>query len=104
MHEHAILVDGEVVIVDNLIEWATWFEDAQRTVARLETDNGTVSTVFLGLNYAFHTDATPMWFETLVFGGTCDQYMDRYTTLEQAMAGHERIVQMVQSGECEDED
>lgn len=59
------------------------------------TDLGTlgrVSTVFLGLNHAFG-DGPPLIFETMVFGGPMDEYMERYSTEEEAAAGHAFVVQ-----------
>ena len=55
---------------------------------------GRVSTVWLGLNHAFD-DGPPLIFETLVFGGPLAVTMERYTTLEQARAGHEVMVRRV---------
>lgn len=48
---------------------------------------GEVSTVFLGLNHNYG-DGPPLIFETMIFGGPMDQYQDRYSTEEEAMAGH----------------
>lgn len=60
-----------------------------------ETDLGTlgyVSTVWLGLNHAFGS-GPPVIFETMIFGGPMDEYMDRYSTEEEAKSGHEFAVQ-----------
>jgi hypothetical protein len=92
--EHAILVDGQVVPVD-LMEWAKQFSSADRRVAFTELPGAEISTVFLGLNHQFNPRLAPLWFETMVFGGEFDQEMDRYTTLEEAMQGHERMVARV---------
>jgi hypothetical protein len=59
-----------------------------------------VSTVWLGLDHGWHTAGTDnpiLIFETMVFNGEdfVDEYMDRYTTEEEALAGHERITAMV---------
>jgi len=35
------------------LEWGKWFETANRHVADTYTDNGRVSTIFLGINYCF---------------------------------------------------
>jgi hypothetical protein len=52
---------------------------------------GRVSTVWMGLNHAYD-DGPPLIFETMIFGGPMDQYMDRYTTEDQARTGHEFLV------------
>jgi hypothetical protein len=53
-----------------------------------------VSTVWLGLNHSF-VDGPPEIFETMVFGGELDQEQWRYSTIEQARAGHEDVVTIV---------
>ncbi|MEV6014724.1 hypothetical protein [Streptomyces sp. NPDC051997] len=55
-----------------------------------------VSTVWLGTNHNFTGDGAPIIFETMVFGsGDGDQYMRRYSTEEQANAGHAETVALV---------
>lgn len=76
------------------MQWAMQFRDEDRVVAKTELPDGkTVSTVFLGLNHRFG-DGPPLIFETMVFGP--DSYIDmdceRYSTEEQAKAGHEAMV------------
>ncbi len=52
-----------------------------------------VSTVWMGLDHNyFHPGDPPIIFETMVFGGSHDQWQDRYSTREQAAAGHARVV------------
>lgn len=72
-------------------------------VAKTVLDYGmTISTVWLGFNYAFDKKKDLLIFETMVFPrGFHDEevYMERYSTEEEAIAGHERIVKMVQDGE-----
>jgi|TARA_Y100000034_G_scaffold105213_1_gene132353 hypothetical protein len=63
-------------------------------VARDQTNNGEVSTVFLGLDHSIN-GGTPVVFETLVMGGTHDQKMDRYTTWAEAEEGHRQMVKTV---------
>lgn len=47
-----------------------------------------VSTVFLGLDHQFDDDGPPLLFETMIFGGKHDGYQERYSTWEEAEAGH----------------
>lgn len=56
-----------------------------------------VSTVWLGLDHSF-TGTPPLVFETLIFGGEHDQYMRRYSTKDQARAGHDEIVTALRDG------
>ena len=93
MSKHYILEGKEAKPVD-LITWAKWFEAADRHVAKTAVnDDINVSTVFLGLDHSFG-DGLPLLYETMIFGGEHDQYQARYSTWEQAKAGHERAVEM----------
>jgi hypothetical protein len=94
--EHYILEGREAVPTD-LMTWARSFEKSDRIVAKTDTPNGKVSTVFLGLNHNWG-DGPPLLFETMVFGGTLDGDMDRYSTYEQAEAGHAAMCERVRLG------
>lgn len=86
--EHYILEGKTIKVVDDLMEWARWFEKADRQVNKTDiTDEISVSTIFLGLDHSF-SDGPPLLFETMIFGGEHDQYQDRYATYEEAEAGH----------------
>ena len=90
------ILDGKEVKEVDLITWAKWYEKTERHVAYEKIGDVRVSTVFLGLNHNFG-DGAPILFETLVFGGPLDGEMDRYTTWEQAEAGHKAMVERVKS-------
>jgi hypothetical protein len=51
-------------------------------------DGVTVSTIFLGINTSFI--GPPRLFETMVFGGEYDMEQERYSTWDEAEAGHTR--------------
>ena len=63
-----------------------------------------VSTVWLGLNHRVFGLGPPIIFETMVFyrgkdkveRPWLDEYMQRYATKEEALAGHEAVVSMVE--------
>lgn len=98
MIEHMVL-DGEHNVVPvGLLEWARWFETADRHVNRTQVGEADVSTVFLGIDHSFGGKA-PLWFETMVFGGPHDQATFRYTTWAQAEAGHARVVAALEAGQ-----
>ena len=80
---------------DDVREWGRAFEDMDaRIVDRMQvSDEALVSTVFLGLDHGF--GGTPLWFETMVFGGPLDQETERYTTYEAAETGHRLMVERV---------
>lgn len=80
----------------NIMEWAEYFQEADRRVARDECEQYVVSTVFLGLDHNYF-GGDPILFETMVFlpeGESGD--MDRYHTWADALAGHERIKSMLE--------
>lgn len=94
MTGHYILENGEVYPVD-LMDWAKWIEDdtdfSKRRIDQTYIGDSEVSTVFLGLDHNWSGGA-PILFETLVFGGKLDGEMNRYSSLEDAKAGHLEMV------------
>jgi hypothetical protein len=92
-----VLVGHEPVAAE-LYEWAAWYERADRTVARTDIGEVRVSTVFLGLDHNWG-DGPPLIFETMVFGGEFDEWQERYSTWDQAVAGHEAMVAKVAHNE-----
>ena len=91
------ILDGKTpVLCDDLIKWGKWIGGADRKVKLTETGESRISTVFLGLDHSFN-DGPPILFETMVFGGAMDGEMDRYSTWEDAEAGHENMVVLVKA-------
>jgi hypothetical protein len=102
-----------VVPCDDFVEWAIWFETADRIVAKTQVGPAEVSTVFIGLDYNFLAldDDTyePLVFETMVFDADPldDSLTVRYSTWDDAEKGHalavawaEALVQKVGTIEC----
>lgn len=89
----AYILDGYIldghkgVRCPNLLEWAKWFEIADRDVGKTCRDGVRVSTVFLGLDHNYG-DGPPLLFETMIFGGEHDASQWRYSTWEEAAEGH----------------
>jgi hypothetical protein len=75
----------------SLMEWAAWFESADRHVALDTIGDVDVSTVFLSFDHGFSGGPPVLW-ETMVFGGPLDGEQDRYTSHADAVAGHARIL------------
>lgn len=77
----------------SMTEWGRMFsdEDEKRVAFTQVDDHVGVSTVWLGVDHQFG-DGPPLIFETMVFGGPLDQEQERYSTEEQARAGHEDMV------------
>ncbi len=88
------ILDGHETKACDLLTWARWFEKADRTVAKDTIGESEVSTVFLGLDHG-SSDGSPMLFETLVFGSEHDGEMERYTTWDEAVAGHAAMIDKV---------
>lgn len=87
-----ILEGKEPKLVEDVLEWARWFEAADRQVANTVLPSGVrVSTVFLGIDHSFY-GGKPILFETMIFGGMYDGEQERYSTWEEAEAGHEKAV------------
>ncbi len=80
-----------------LMEWARAVESDGKVVAQDTIDDQRVSTVWLGLDHR-SDDGPPLIFETMIFGGPHDQYCDRYSTEEMALAGHNRTVAALREG------
>lgn len=99
MSRHYILggPDGRTPIPCSTRAWAGAPEGRglSAMVARTEAPGALISTVFLGSDHAWGSDSQPLIFETLVFGGVLDGEMHRYSTWEEAEAGHRRMVDMV---------
>lgn len=88
------ILDGKKAIkCDDLMEWAKWFENCSRRVELTERNNIKVSTVFLGLDHSFG-NGKPMLFETMIFGGPHSEFCSRYTTWEEAEAGHTKACEL----------
>lgn len=84
-------LDGETISeVHDFIEWAKWYETANRSIADDMVGESRISTIFLGLDHSYGD--TPILFETMVFGGPLDGEQKRWYTLEEAREGHKATV------------
>ena len=97
-HSYYILKGQTPTLARDVLHWAEWFETANRIVKQTVFANGTrVSTVFLGIDHSF-SNGPPLLFETMVFGGPYHGEEDRYTTWDEAEAGHAAIVARLSQG------
>jgi hypothetical protein len=109
MLHYMLRPDHSIEATHDLMRWATWFETADRHVARTKLlDGSEVSTVFLGIDHS-HTKRKPLLFETafLVHPNTVEpttyngrQYwhcevLDRYSTWAEAEVGHMETVERI---------
>lgn len=83
----------------DLDAWSAAFGDQEyKRVGYTEVGDVRVSTVWLGMNHNWG-DGPPLIFETRVFGGEDDEWMDRYATEDAAVAGHNEVVAAVKNNE-----
>lgn len=74
-------------------------DNAKRLVGRTPVGDGcVVSTMHLVIDHSGGT-GPPLIFETMVFGGPNDEWQERYSTLQEAEAGHLRAVAALIKGE-----
>lgn len=92
------LVGREVVETDDMHE--TFARDVSVQVGNDMVGPAQVSTVFLRLDHGF--GGTPLWFETMIFGGDHDGWHDRYHTYDEAETGHKRVVEALKAGHSPD--
>lgn len=100
------------VPVDDVIAWAHFFEKVDaRHVARTHINGLYVSTIFLGLDHAWYS-SRPLFFETMIFRDEnhaspeyferildwAHGYQMRYSTWDEAIAGHEQVVTTIREG------
>lgn len=95
MKNYYYILEGKIAKpVDDAIEWAKRFEASNRTVKKTQLPDCDVSTVFLGINHR-HGAGAPILFETMIFGGEHDGFCERYSTWEEAEAGHQKAIELV---------
>lgn len=84
--------DGSEITID---QWTDRRRstDEYRRVAFDKVADADISTVWLGLDHSFgFGEGPPLIFETMIFGGPCDQDQWRYSTEAQAIEGHKAAV------------
>lgn len=89
------ILNGKIAVPEpDVMKWAEWYHNANRVVkGNILPGNIQVSTVFLGTYTNIFGD--PLLFETMIFGGEHNMYICRYSTWEEAEAGHDRAIEMI---------
>lgn len=86
------------VQADDIAQWAELY-GADRTVALDRISGVDISTVFLGIDHSFGLPGVvPQLFQTMIFGGKHDEYMQRYATWAEAVEGHKIACDMITQG------
>lgn len=96
---------GNPVPEENLLVWAQWFENnpARRIVKKTRIGDSEVSTVFLGLDHSFGHESGPLIYETLVFGGSLANEMERCSTPAEALEGHIKMCERVRAESAQED-
>ena len=91
-----ILDNNNNPVKSNITDCGKWLEKnpERKAVKQEHIGDVFISTVFLGLDHSFQSDTPSLW-ETMIFGGEHDQYMDRYTSYEDALEGHQTALNLV---------
>ena len=91
-----ILDENNKPIRSTIVDCGEWLQkNPERKAVKQEyVGDVRISTVFLGLDHVWNSDIPVLW-ETMIFGGEHDQYMDRYTSYEDAIEGHQTALNLV---------
>jgi hypothetical protein len=91
-----ILDENNKPVRSTIVDCGKWLEEnpERKAVKQEHIDDIFISTVFLGLDHAWDSDIPVLW-ETMIFRGEHDQYMDRYTSYEEALEGHQTALNLV---------
>src|SRR5688500_251424 len=87
--------NNEPVRCYDFIEWALWLGQNNR-IKKTSIGRIKISTVFLGIDHNPFSNGDikkGLWFETMVLDGPMNLYKERYTTIEEALTEHDRLVQ-----------
>lgn len=90
--------DGRIKQVD-LLTWALWIEKDENRVVKQEcVGESMISTIFLGLDYNLAPTGPIILWETMIFGGPMNQYIERCAgNREQAEAMHQKVLERVRT-------
>lgn len=84
------LYDKDGAPIDDVLRFGELLQDDEyRRVDQTYIGQDLVSTVWLGIDQSFGTGGAPLIFETMRFTGELAEVQERYSTLAEAVAGHE---------------
>lgn len=98
-HVHWILDGHTPVPVRDVRQWYEWMQTAERHVGKDYIGKAFISTVFLTIDHNWYgSNHPPVLFETMVFDcGELSEAQVRYSTWEEAEAGHKDMLEVVQA-------
>lgn len=96
--------DGSVTPVE-VREWAKWYENADRSIAKYAFDKYDLSAVFLGINHNYG-EGPPLIFEMMIFKkGTYDEvFCERFSTKSETLLRAQELVHLIESGKMKLDD
>jgi hypothetical protein len=91
-----ILDDENKPVRSTIDDCSKWLQEnpERKAVKQEHVGDIYVSTVFLGLDHSWDEGKPVLW-ETMIFGGEHDQYMDRYSSVEDALEGHQTALNLI---------
>ena len=93
MKDKFYILRGKRAVPITLHEWAA-SPFKHRIIHQTTLGGVLVSTVFLGLDHQLG-EGPPLLFETMVFNGPGHEYQERYSTWDEAEAGHNEVVKIL---------
>lgn len=96
-----ILNENKNLVECDYLTWGEWFENFENRLIKFtqfEKFAIDVSTVCMGIPLYFSREnEKPKLFETMVFkdGELLDRYIERYSTYQEALEGHQEVVKEV---------
>lgn len=100
MSDKYYLNDDKTYKPCDLMTWANQLKNMDVHVAEDVLEGKLISTVWLGLDHNYF-GGKPLLFETMVFDQDDlghDHYMARYSSWDEALAGHQDAIQWVKDG------
>lgn len=106
--------DGEPVLEPDLLAWLRWISDQHKAaisglpcqlhLAKTDVGEVEVSTVFLTFDHSYRFSRRPILWETMVFANSGSIDCRRYSTRQEALVGHEEMVQKMRAAQAETEE
>lgn len=88
-------MEGQPISEQEASKLLASFDDT-RAIAHSLYNHVEISTVLLVFDMNFGTPP-PLIFETMISGGVYDDHIERYSTKEEAVKGHVRLLKMVKA-------
>jgi len=103
------ILEGRNVVEVPYMEDAmmAFLNPGSRVIARTVVGEVTVSTVFLIFDHSMGTAGPPILFETMCFAGgesAARDHMQRYSTYDEAVSGHNTVVDLIHHQVSQSED